>query len=171
MSAAGFLNDIEQLKGWLKGIFQAAGMTDVDATSKQVMTRHYHLSLSDGGTAGTNADEIAVVMQKKCKVVAVYITTPVAVAGHATANKIFTIAKRTAGGSATTIAALTCTVANAFTAFAPKQVTASNGTFTSANVELAAGDALTAKAIIQSTGIAIASATAAAYVTVVVEEN
>lgn len=163
-----YINDREQLKGVQIGHAGSNGLTDVVTTVKQCHYRPYVVSLTDGGTAGTNATEVAIPVQLKCKVVAIYITAPVAVTGDDTNNKVFTIAKRTAGGSATTIGTYTTSAspANSMTAFSPVTLT-----LTASAVELASGDCITVKAIKGGTGVAIGSATAAAYVTVVVEEN
>ena len=157
------------LKSAQKGHVGSVGLSDPEGAVHEAHRRSYTFQITDGGTAGTDAAEAGVAMPVACKVVAVYLTAPIAVAGHASNNKTITVSKRVAG-SATAIAAYTLTVANALTAFVPVSVTGTNGTFTASAAALAAGDALTVKTVVAASGIAIASSTAFFTVTVVVEE-
>ncbi len=129
-------------------------------------------SWSDGGTAGTVAAESAIYYARnKCLVKAFVVTTPVAVTAGDTNYKIFTLAKRTAGGSPTTVCTMNTSISVAgFTgdivALAPV-----SGTLVAAAVQLAAGDSLTLAVTKAASGLAVAAATSFVSFEVVVEEN
>lgn len=128
----------------------------------------YRAAVTDGGTAGTAAAETVIGYVKDAgKVVSIYLSTPVGVTADNTNNATFTVGRRTAGGSRTTIGTLTTNVAQGnLTAFSPVALT-----LTAANVQLAAGDVLTLQLAKASSGVAIAAATAQADVTVIVEKG
>lgn len=162
--------DRELLKSAQIGEVLSTKMATPEVEVRNTHRRSYVLQITDGGTAGTNADEVSFDLPFACKFISASVTAPVAVAGHASNNKTITVAKRTAGGTAAPQASIILTVANALTALAPMVITATNGTLTVANFAYAAGDSITVKAVANASGIAIASATAYATVRVTVEE-
>lgn len=152
----------------------STSITDAPAEVAKAHRRTYSFTAFDNADADTATPEMAHRMPVACRVVAIYITAPIAVTGHATTNAVFTVAKRTGAGAATTIGTLTTTLsapANSLAAFVPKAVT-----ITAADAELAAEDVLTFKMTKGSTGVAVteaASATlggSACIIDVVVEE-
>lgn len=126
------------------------------------------MRVTDGGTAGTAAAEAAAgYVPHISRVRSIYLTTPVGVTADNTNNAVFTVGKRTAGGSRTTIGTLTTNVAQGnITALSPVALT-----LTAANVNLAVGDAITVELTKGASGVAIASATGQATISVVVEKG
>lgn len=125
--------------------------------------------VTDGGTAATDVVERVVYTNNTggdLKVIAVFVTCPVAVTSSDTTNKVFLLQKRPASApgtpatvnnadtSATGASSLgTTPLATAFT-----RCTAPAASFTSANQILVPGDALTLKTTHGSTGVAVAAA-------------
>jgi len=167
--------DRELLKSAQVGALVSAGLSDPELAVKQMHRKEYVFFLTDDGDAGTPNPEMAIPMPVACRVVSCKVTAPIAVTGHATTNAVFTVAKRTGAGSATTISTFTTTLsapANSLAAFVPAAMTV-----TAADAVLAASDVLTCKLTKGSTGVAVTTAagddTAAGSrctVTVVVEE-
>lgn len=167
------ITDRERLKA-LEASQLSSNEGDMTGTAKTIVSkahyRYYTAQLTDAATAGTNATETVVCyLTNKSRLIAAYIAAPAAVAADNTDYGTITVAKRTAGGSATTIASGDSRAAslNGLTAFSPAALT---NTATTANLDIAAGDAITVKLIKSGSGKAFSTATAPASVTVVVEE-
>lgn len=134
-------------------------------------TRSAHARVTDGGTAATGVAESAFAKVPNAALVkSVAVELPIAVANDATDIVTFTVAKRTAGGAAVTVATgSTLTGAlGAITAWTAYPLTLSA---TAANVQLAAGDVLTVVVAKGGSGKAIAAATSFGVVTIDFEEN
>lgn len=136
--------------------------------------RQYSFDITDGGTPGTAAAEKALAVQNAGKVVGVKLTCPVAVTGSDTLFATVALSKRTAAGGAVAICTFltkltpAANVTGALVAFVPFDGSAN---IVQAAAQLATGDVLTISLAKASTGTAIAAATAAATLSVVVEEN
>lgn len=147
---------------------------DPNVPVRNAHTKYYQFLVSDAATAGTAVTETAMKIPVQGKVIGVSVTAPIAVTANDTNYATVTVAKRTAGGSASTIAAKNTKTSGSsgsgsLTAFAPYDFPAA--AFTAANIQLAAGDALTLAIAKTGTGVALNAATSYFCVTVAVEEN
>lgn len=156
------------LKAAQKGHVGSTGLSSAEDAVNQAHRQCFTFQFTDGGTAATNVTEFGFAVPAACKITQVQLTSAIAIAGHATNNKVITVSKRVAG-AATAYAAFTLTVANAMTAHTPVTLTSSNATITNSAQALAAGDEITVKAIAAASGIAIGDATSYFTVTVWVE--
>lgn len=115
-----------------------------------------HLRTSDvpgNATAGTADEWPLFVAPFNCTVTAVTFTAVAAVTGAATNNFALTCRNRGAAGTGTTaVASLTFGSGTNATAFVPKAVTLSA---TAADLNLTAGDVLTAEKLVNGTGLAM----------------
>lgn len=135
---------------------------------KQLHRRVITAGITDAGGAGDNATERSIFGADNgpVRVVTAYISLPVTATAHAANYVTFTLAKRTAGGAATTIATRVTDVAGGtLTAFAESAMT-----LTASAVELALNDELTLKAVKAGAGVAISGALSNATIYVTVEE-
>lgn len=153
----------------LYGLFSKLDSTD-EATVKSVIhQRKVRVQITDGGTAGTAQTATPFFTNDtgvSLRVVSAKLMTPVAVTANGSTNVTVTLTKVDAAGSnAATVAAYTSDVAGGSTvAHVPKALTNTN-----ANVVLLNGWTLHIAASKASTGVAIASATAQAWVEVILE--
>ena len=121
----------------------------------------FSIQVTDGGTAGSAVGEqIVGYAPYACQVVLCELGPGVTAAADNTDYVTFTLAKRTAGGSATTVATGDTRAAslNGVTAFTPVALPLSS---TSGAVALAAGDAITFKIVKSGAGKAIGAAATA----------
>jgi len=139
--------------------------TEVKKLHRRVIT----CAITDAGGAGDNASERVIFTADNgpVRVISAYISAPVTAAGHAANNVLFTLAKRTAGGAATTIATRETTVVlGGLVAFTPSPMV-----LVAAAVDLLINDALTLKAIKAGAGVAFAAPLdAKAEVSITIEE-
>lgn len=166
------MSDRSQIKELQLGQYGSAGLSNTKDSVNKMHYRSYSVLISDAATAGTAVTEtnVAAYVPNACKVVACYVAAPIAVTASDSVYATFTLAKRTAGGSGTTIATQTTKTTGSgglgsLTALAPYALTT-----TAANVELAAGDSLTIAVAKASTGTALTAATSYVCVHVIVEE-
>lgn len=163
--------DREVMKDLDYGRFGSAGLADVRGAVNKLHYRTYTIAVQDAATAGTAVTETVIArVPHKCKLVAVYLTAPIAVAADNTDYATFTVAKRTAGAAGVTLATGDTRAAsmNALAAFTDEQLPT---TGTAVQLQLAAGDVLTFAAAKSGVGKALVAATSYFNVTVVVEEN
>lgn len=152
-------------------------LTPATGSVAALHTKYYQFRLNDNGVPGTPSAEFGIPVPVAGKVTSVTFVSPVALTMDAANIKTFTLAKRTAGGVASTIAVqstiTTTGVGGAGNLLALQPYKFVTADFTLANVALAAGDTLTAKAIAAGTGVIISGAAglADAYLVVGVEEN
>jgi hypothetical protein len=125
-------------KGRLGSTSIANVATAVEATHRRVVTWH-NITLESNAAANGTEYHIAR-FPRACKVVSAYETEHANVAADTSHYLTLTLAKRTAGGAATTLGTYVGNVA--LTAWVPNALTlSSNATV----LELAAGDSLTIK--------------------------
>lgn len=160
------IKNIQAAQYSVAGSANIAGTTvNGNAETARIHQRAVRIPITDAATAGTAAAETTVMsMPVAGRIIAVYASAPVAVALNAGNFATLTLAKRTAGGGATTQAALS-TAALSLVAFAQAAFT-----LTAAAVDFAAGDDLTIVLAKSGTGVAISAATAPLTVTVIYEE-
>ena len=135
---------------------------------KQLHRRVITATITDGGGAGDDAPERSIFGANNgpVRVIAAYVSAPVAAAADAANYVTFTLAKRTAGGAATTVGTRATTVAGgALVQFGETALT-----LTASAVELALNDELTLKAVKAGAGVAFSAALTHATAYVVVEE-
>jgi hypothetical protein len=158
---------IDQLAGYVG----QQGVTAPDATVRGSHRRQYESLVADAATAGTAVTETVMAhVQRASRPIAVTISTPIAVTASDSNYATFTIAKRTAAGSAVTLATIfTKTGGSSGTgnlaAFVPYVLP-----LTYANFDIAAGDVLTVAISKTGSGVALTAATSYVNVTVDVEE-
>lgn len=155
----------------LAALFSSLDQTDRDLVKTLMWQDQVTGYVTDGGTAGTAQTETAVWVNNTgvpVKVTDLHVVTPVNVTASDTVFATFTAAYRTAaGGGATTIgSALTKVTAGTgnLTAFAPIDIVPTGG-----NQVVPVGGVLTVAVAKASTGTAIASATAQAYIQFTIE--
>ena len=162
-----------RIRDLLAELFPTADATELALVVGTVVQRTVTATLTDGGTAATAADEFVVWRNATggtMRVVSAHIAPSVAITADASHYKTVTLQKRdSAGANNATVAAVTTQTVGAggsgdIAAFAPTALA-----LTAANVVVAVGGVLTVKAIKTGNGVAIASATAPATLTVVLE--
>jgi len=162
----------EQLKGELTAIFAAKDATENDNVFGMVLRDQVGAQVTDGGTAGTAQAEIPIAtVTDGGRVTAVRLTTAIAVTASDTNYASFFVQKRTAGGAAVTIGTGTTQTSGSgglgsLVAWTPVTIV-----LTDANRVLAAGDILTVSVSKTGSGVAIASATVSANLSVVFERG
>jgi hypothetical protein len=154
----------------LTSLLSSLDATDATLVKALLLRRAHSIPVTDGGTAGTAQGETVLWRNNtgaSVKVVSAHASAPVAVTAHGTNYATFTVTKRTsAGASAATVAtfATDTVTTDDMTAFAPVALT-----LTDANVVVPDGYVLTGKVTKAASGVAVASATAQALISVVVE--
>jgi hypothetical protein len=138
-----------------------------DQTVSDAATRTYHAApFNDSGNAAVNFGEEEVVRVPLAgKVLAAYVTPPAAITADALNYCNLTLAKRTAGGTATTVGTLNTATAN-IAALTPTAMT-----ITANAIQLSAGDSLTIKGLKTGNGKAMGAANANCRIAIVFEEN
>jgi len=102
-------------------------------------------------TAGTEIEQILFRAPFACTVTAVEFTPNTTQAGANTNYFTLTIYNRTTGAGSTSVASLDFTSGTDLTTLTPKTITVSG---TAANLNLAAGDVVTAKKVVTASGLA-----------------
>lgn len=162
--------DREIYKKTLRGQLGSSNASAPDDLAAELNEHSHSFLVQDAATAGTDITETELYTAKvACRVKLVQVAAPIAVTAHATTNAVFTLAKRTAGGAATTLATDVTTSGGtgSLTAFAPVDLPLSTA---AGALDLAAGDSITFKAIKGSTGVALTAATSYFKVQFTVED-
>ena len=168
------LTDRENMKVAEAGLVGSTGMITVPtqtaayAVVKEAHTAFQPCPITDGGTAGTPVTEMVMGRARNAGLVkAITFSAPIAVATNGANFLTITVAKRTAGGGAVTLATF-ATSATSMVAFIPIVLTL---TATTANLQLAAGDVITVAVAKAGAGVAFAAATSQGLVQAEVEQN
>jgi hypothetical protein len=175
--------DGTMIKNGFANLFSVSNPADQARANHAVARRTIPIPLTDGGTAATGVAEQAVYanpmglptngvagLSNGVKLVAASILAPVAVAANATNYVTFTVFYRTAAGGGQVTLATFATTAVSLVAFAPQALTLAAYTVLLPAAVLGQGDVLTVSAVKSGTGVAIASATAQAFLELIVEE-
>ncbi len=146
-------------------------------TVKALHTRVYNVPVSNivqsSGAIASVIEYAAFRVPFACRVLSCYVTAPIAVANAASNIVTFNVARERAAVSTSIATADTTTTtgvafATGLAAFVPKAMTLSA---TSANLDLAAGDAVTISAIKGASGVLINGLQTFCMVSITVEEN
>jgi len=173
------MTDRDNASTALAGFIADVTTNPVDTAKQIAKRRKLQVPLSDGGTAGSASGEVNFFRADVAvKVVSVHYDGGVAITADNTNNAAFLVQKRPVSGPGTpaTVASATTAITDPvfgsnYVADTPLALTLSA---TAANLSLAAGDILTAKATKGGTGVAFGAAATAkgaqAYLHVVIEE-
>lgn len=144
---------------------ELTGTPEQTVTDASTRTLHQPI-FNDSANAAVNFGEEEIVRVPLAgKVLAAYVTPPAAITADSLNYCMLTLAKRTAGGTATTVGTLNTATAN-IAALTPTAFT-----LTANAVQLAAGDSLTIKGLKTGNGKSLGAANASAKIAVVFEEN
>jgi hypothetical protein len=138
------MGDRQKIKDNQKGVYGVINGVSSAAGAQAAVEQMHEETFVFQAPAGSPFAEAGIAVLKACKVKSIRVTAGTTLAADATNNITATVAKRDgAGGSATTIGAVTTNVAGgALTAFVPKTADVSS---TAGVALLAAGNVLTFK--------------------------
>lgn len=158
----------ESIKGQAQAIFGSPATTDAEkARAEHVTSRRYVTwKCTDTGVANINvAEEVIFRASTAGRIISACLTTPVNVALNTTDYVTVPLKKRTAGGSATTMATIN-TATSATVEFLPEEYDIVEGSET-----FASGDVLTLLMLKAGAGKAMTGATNSLNVTLLIEEG
>lgn len=174
--------DGTMLKNGFANLFTVSTTADMQRSTHAVARRVLSIPLTDGGVAATGVAEEGVFsnpmalavngvpgLSNGVKLVAASINAPVAVPANGANFVTFNVFYRTAAGGGQVLLASFAGTAISLVAFAPQLLTLAAFTVLQPSA-LLAGDGLTVSAVKSGTGVAIAAATASAFLQLVLEE-
>lgn len=154
------------IKGIAAGLFCPASATEQERAEHVFVRKYVEVDITDGGTAATAATERCIHRAKYAgRVVSAHWTPPVAIAANGATYFTTTLYKKTGAAASVAIGTIASS-ATSDVALVPREFA-----YTEANKKYLAGDVLTLAVTKASTGVAIASATAPARVSVIIEED
>ena len=168
------MSDVTQYKDAIKGgnvyLVSIPGVANPFNEGDGTFRRTVAFQVQNIVAANSIAESPIVQVQRQCSIAAISVTAPIAVTANATNFATITIAKRTAGGAAQTVATIPVTPSGSgnLVAFTPFVATPAMITYT--NTQLALGDLLTITIAQSGTGLALTGATTLLAVSIDLEE-